>query len=659
MKKGSILLFFIMTVCMAMAKSYLVTSPNGRLKAQVEVGKTLSYQLTWDDQLLVSPSTLSLKTEAGHWGVNSRLAQAKKSSHQGSFQAFAYKKSVVTDNYNQLLLRFKDGFSVVFRMYDEGMAYRFISNTQKELKIEDEEVSLHFAKDWDAFIPYVRDSGNREDQLQNSFENTYKHTKLSKLRTDRILFSPFVVEADNGVKVAVAESDVENYPGLFFLGDGQSPSLTGVSAPYPKKQVQGGYHKLQLIAKGREPYLTKSYKGQAFPWRIFCVATEDAQLLDNDMVYRLAAPNRIGDTSWIKPGKVAWEWWNNWGVYNVDFKTGINTETYKYYIDFASRNGIEYVILDEGWAVNLKADLFQIIPEIDLKGIIDYANSKNVGIILWAGYYAFERDMERVCKHFSEMGAKGFKIDFINRDDAASVDFHYRAAAMAAKYKMMVDFHGTYKPTGLNRTYPNVVNFEGVYGLEQNMWATAAKHDQPLYDVTVPFTRMLAGPMDYTQGAMLNGTKKTYHPSDVAPMSQGTRVHQLAEYVIFLSPLNMLCDSPMNYEANPECTEFIAKIPTVWDETIPLKSVIGEYVAVARRHGSTWYVGAITNWTPRDLTLDLAPLKVGGRTATAFVDGVNADKFAQDYKKKTLQIPENGQLPIHLAPGGGFAMVIR
>ena len=659
MKKGSILLFFIMTVCMAMAKSYLVTSPNGRLKAQVEVGKTLSYQLTLDGQLLVSPSTLSLKTEAGHWGVNSRLAQAKKSSHQGSFQAFAYKKAVVTDNYNQLLLRFKDGFSVVFRMYDEGMAYRFISNTQKELKIEDEEVSLHFAKDWDAFIPYVRDSGNREDQLQNSFENTYKHTKLSKLRTDRILFSPFVVEADNGVKVAVAESDVENYPGLFFLGDGQSPSLTGVSAPYPKKQVQGGYHKLQLIAKGREPYLTKSYKGQAFPWRIFCVATEDAQLLDNDMVYRLAAPNRIGDTSWIKPGKVAWEWWNNWGVYNVDFKTGINTETYKYYIDFASRNGIEYVILDEGWAVNLKADLFQIIPEIDLKGIIDYANSKNVGIILWAGYYAFERDMERVCKHFSEMGVKGFKIDFINRDDAASVDFHYRAAAMAAKYKMMVDFHGTYKPTGLNRTYPNVVNFEGVYGLEQNMWATAAKHDQPLYDVTVPFTRMLAGPMDYTQGAMLNGTKKTYHPSDVAPMSQGTRVHQLAEYVIFLSPLNMLCDSPMNYEANPECTEFIAKIPTVWDETIPLKSVIGEYVAVARRHGSTWYVGAITNWTPRDLTLDLAPLKVGGRTATAFVDGVNADKFAQDYKKKTLQIPDNGQLPIHLAPGGGFAMVIR
>ena len=244
MKKGSILLFFIMTVCMAMAKSYLVTSPNGRLKAQVEVGKTLSYQLTLDDQLLVSPSTLSLKTEAGHCGVNSRLAQAKKSSHQGSFQAFAYKKAVVTDNYNQLLLRFKDGFSVVFRMYDEGMAYRFISNTQKELKIEDEEVSLHFAKDWDAFIPYVRDSGNREDQLQNSFENTYKHTKLSKLRTDRILFSPFVVEADNGIKVAVAESDVENYPGLFFLGDGQSPSLTGVSAPYPKKQVQGGYHKL-------------------------------------------------------------------------------------------------------------------------------------------------------------------------------------------------------------------------------------------------------------------------------------------------------------------------------------------------------------------------------------------------------------------------------
>ena len=659
MKKRLVFTLLQLCVCMGlMAKSYTVMSPNGKLKVQVEVGNTLSYQLLMGQSVLVSPSTLSMKTEAGTWGVGSKLKKASATSHKGTIQAFAYKRSVVSDVYNQLRLQFKEGFSVIFRMYDEGMAYRFVSDTQRELKIEEEEVTVNFPQDWTSLVPYVNDAGDREDQLHTSFESKYTRCVISKLKTNRLIFSPLMVEAENGVKLCLAESDVENYPGLFFIGTGKGACIKGVSAPYPKRVKQGGHNKLQLQVKEREPYLVKSRAGQQFPWRIVNVTTEDKQLLDNDMVYRLASPNRIGDASWVKPGKVAWEWWNDWGLYGVDFKAGVNTETYKCYIDFASRNGIEYVILDEGWAVNLKADLFQVVPEIDLKEIIDYGKAKNVGIILWAGYYAFERDMERVCKHYSEMGVKGFKIDFMDRDDAACVDFEFRAAATTAKYKMLCDLHGTHKPTGLNRTYPNVVNFEGVRGLENNKWGAYPKYDQVQYDVIVPFLRMLAGPMDYTQGAMLNGTRETYRPSNSEPMSQGTRTHQLAEYVIFLSPLNMLCDSPMHYDENPECTEFIAKIPTVWEETIPLQSVIGEYVAVARRNGDKWYVGATTNWTARDLTLDLTPLKVAGRKAVAFYDGVNADRFAQDYKKKEIEIPQDGKLTVHLAPGGGFAMQI-
>lgn len=659
MKKRLVFTLLQLCVCMGlMAKSYTVMSPNGKLKVQVEVGNTLSYQLLMGQSVLVSPSTLSMKTEAGTWGVGSKLKKASATSHKGTIQAFAYKRSVVSDVYNQLRLQFKEGFSVIFRMYDEGMAYRFVSDTQRELKIEEEEVTVNFPQDWTSLVPYVNDAGDREDQLHTSFESKYTRCVISKLKTNRLIFSPLMVEAENGVKLCLAESDVENYPGLFFIGTGKGACIKGVSAPYPKRVKQGGHNKLQLQVKEREPYLVKSRAGQQFPWRIVNVTTEDKQLLDNDMVYRLASPNRIGDVSWVKPGKVAWEWWNDWGLYGVDFKAGVNTETYKCYIDFASRNGIEYVILDEGWAVNLKADLFQVVPEIDLKEIIDYGKAKNVGIILWAGYYAFERDMERVCKHYSEMGVKGFKIDFMDRDDAACVDFEFRAAATTAKYKMLCDLHGTHKPTGLNRTYPNVVNFEGVRGLENNKWGAYPKYDQVQYDVIVPFLRMLAGPMDYTQGAMLNGTRETYRPSNSEPMSQGTRTHQLAEYVIFLSPLNMLCDSPMHYDENPECTEFIAKIPTVWEETIPLQSVIGEYVAVARRNGDKWYVGATTNWTARDLTLDLTPLKVAGRKAVAFYDGVNADRFAQDYKKKEIEIPQDGKLTVHLAPGGGFAMQI-
>ena len=303
------------------------------------------------------------------------------------------------------------------------------------------------------------------------------------------------------------------------------------------------------------------------------MTNNDATLAANDMVYRLASPSRVEDTSWIAPGKVAWEWWNHWGINGVDFVTGVNNPTYKAYIDFASKNGIEYVILDEGWAVKYANDLLQVVPEIDLPELVEYASKRGVGLILWAGYNAFNRDIEGICAHYSKMGIKGFKIDFMDRDDQAMVDFHYRVAEATARHKMLVDFHGTYKPTGINRTYPNIINFEGVFGLEQMKWSpTSVNHVE--YDVTMPFIRMLAGPIDYTQGAMRNASKRNYRPVSHEAMSQGTRCHQLAEYVVFFSPLSMLCDSPSQYEREPECLRYIAKIPTTWDETVVLDPIL-------------------------------------------------------------------------------------
>ena len=641
-------------------RAYSVTSPDGQLSVSVTVGKQVKYSVSRAGQRLISPSTIALRLKDGRTlGEGSKLKGAKRLKHKGNIKALFYKKANVADDYNELLLTFGDGFAIQWRAYDEGVAYRFELKQPRAVQVKSEVAQFAFAQDWEALTPYVKDKGDFTQQFSNSFENTNTHGRLSALSKDKLIFLPILVKAGDGVKISVTESDLDGYPGMYLNDEHGNTTLRGVFAPMPDKVEQGGYNNLELLVKSAKDYIAEVKPGQRLPWRIISVSAHDKDLLANDMVYRLAEPSKVAATDWIKPGKVAWDWWNDWGLYHVPFKAGINTQTYKYYIDFAARYGIEYVLLDEGWAVNKQADLFQIVPEIDLQEIIRHADKQGVGIILWAGCYAFDRDMERVCKTYSEMGVKGFKIDFLNRDDAQMVDFASRAAAMCAKYHLLVDFHGTYKPTGLNRTYPNVLNFEGVAGLEQNKWSTIETYDQVQYDTEIPFTRMLAGQMDYTQGAMLNGTKATYHRSNSQPMSQGTRCHQLGEYIVFFSPLNMLCDSPTHYLAEAECTDFIASVPVVWDETLPLDSRVGQYVTVARRSGNTWYVGGITNWQPRDLTLDLSAIKAGGRSAEIFIDGVNAEKYAQDYAKEEVTIPADGQLKVHLAPGGGFAMKIK
>jgi len=660
MKKHFWLIVLLFTVAnLSGQKKYNLSSPDGKLVTSIVVDKEITYSLSHESEVVILPSSISIKLDNDRsFGLNSKIRNIKNNSVDQVIDAHFYKRNKIKDNYNELILNFKEDFSLIFRAYNEGMAYRFVSTGKEDFIVKDEHASFNFDKDYNAYIPYVKSKATDiEGQYFNSFENTYTHTSLSGMNRERLAFTPLVIELEGGKKVCITESDLESYPGMFLINTDGSTSLTSNFAPYPVSTMQGGHNELQQVVTSREPYIAKCKAGHKFPWRIVIVSKKDKELADSDMVYKLASPSRLEDILWVKPGKVAWEWWNHWGLSGVEFTAGINNETYMAYIDFAAKNGIEYIILDEGWAVNKQADLFQVVPEIDLKKLVAYGNAKNVGIILWAGYYAFDRDMEKVCKHYSEMGIKGFKIDFMDRDDQPMVDFHYRAAETAARYKMLVDFHGTYKPTGLNRTYPNVINYEGVNGLEQMKW-NGTELDQVTYDVTIPFIRMVAGPMDYTQGAMRNATKRTHRGINDEPMSQGTRCRQLAEYVIFESPLNMLCDSPSNYEKEQECTDFIAKIPTVWDNTVALNGEIGKYVSIARQKDNVWYVGSLTNWDARILELNLSFLGEGSFAAEIYKDGANANRIASDYKKEIISIPANRKLLIDMAQGGGFAMKI-
>ena len=608
------LAFALCGMCITSAyaqKEFILSSPDGNLKSTIVAGDTLSYDIFYKDAKVMHRSPAYVTLENGDvWGINSKVRKSKKRTVNEVVPSPFYRSTEIKDNYNEIVLEFNKKWKVEFRAYNDGIAYRFVNENSKPFNIKSETVEYRFDKDDKAFVPYVRSGsdGDYESQFFNSFENTYTECKISELNKGRLSFLPLTVETGDNIKVCITESDLENYPGLYLIADKKGNSLAGVHAPYPSEVKQGGHNQLQMLVQSCEDYIAKIDGKRSMPWRIAIVSDDDRTIAATNLSYLLGAPSRVDDVSWIKPGKVAWEWWNDWNLDGVDFKTGVNNETYKAYIDFASKNGIEYVILDEGWAVNLKADLMQVVKDIDIKELVDYGAERNVGIILWAGYHAFNRDMENICRHYSELGVKGFKVDFMDRDDQEMTAFNYKAAAMCAKYKMILDLHGTSKPAGLNRTYPNVLNFEGVHGLEQMKWSPASV-DQVKYDVMIPFLRQVAGPMDYTQGAMKNATKSNYYPCNSEPMSQGTRCRQLALYLVLDSPFNMLCDSPSNYMREPECTDFISSVPTIWDETRILKAKMGKYIVTARRSGDTWYIGGINDWEAMDLDVDLSFIK--------------------------------------------------
>ena len=608
---------------------------------------TLRWWAHLNNEAVVAPSHLAMITDRGTWGQSIASANIERIDHI---------------NYSGAVVDFGD-FSVEIRAYKEGVAYRFISNIGGDYKIVDELAEFSFGEEDMAWIPYVNyrpdATSDYATQYETSFENTYTHTALKDIDWRRLIFAPIVVE-HNGIRAWISESNLEDYPGMFLSNRDENGVLDTEFAPRPKEVEQGGHNMLQGMVLSRHDYIAVCHSTRTFPWRIVAMGMEDIEIANNSLVWELADECRIEDTSWIKPGKVAWEWWNDWSLDGVDFKPGINNETYKYYIDFASRYGIEYVILDEGWAVNLAADLMQVVPEIDIKELVDYAAERNVGIILWAGYWALNRDIEGLCRHYSEMGVKGWKVDFLDRDDQQMVKFVYDLAEIAARYHMLVDYHGIYKPTGLNRTYPNAINFEGVHGLETMKWL-GAEHDQITYDVTLPYIRGAAGPMDYTQGAMRNAPRDKYYPDYSRPMSQGTRCHQLAMYIIYDAPLTMLCDTPTNYEAEPEFTTFMAQIPTVWDSHRAIDGIIGEYIEVERETEGAIYRAGLNGNTPRTATITI-PEDYDIESIELFVDGKDAAIDGTDYNYVVDPIDAkeaNGKsIEIEMAAGGGYLLKI-
>lgn len=658
MKK--VILPFVLCSCVAWisASNYFLLSPDKQVRAGICIKDGITLSVDFQGERILCPSPISVTlTDGTVWGQKMQIKSVLRKSIKDSIETHNYYRARIVDNYNEITFK-SNTYNLVVRAYNTGVAYRFCHNGRESVLIQSEQASFIFPQDCQGYFPYVNEEGSFEQQYHNSFESYYEKTHLSELDSTRLIILPAYFSYQNGHKVLIMESDLLHYPGM-YLQKKEGNTLAAHFAPLPNVEKQGGHNMLEGLVESYYPYIAEVDADESLPWRIIAVAANDVNLADIDLVYQLATPSQIPQTDWILPGKVAWDWWNKWNIKGVPFRSGINDETYKFYIDFASKFGIEYVILDEGWAVNRQADLMQVVPEIHLDTLIQYAATRHVRIILWAGYWAFNRDIEQICKHYAQMGIAGFKIDFMNRDDQCMVDFHRRAAQIAAKYHLLVDFHGTYKPAGIQRTYPNVINFEGVRGLEQMKWAEPTV-DQVSYDVQIPFIRMVCGPMDYTQGAMRNATKQNYRPISSEPMSQGTRCHQLAEYIVFFSPLTMLCDAPTSYLANEQCALAISQIPTVWDETIILDGQIGEYIVTARRKGNTWYIGALNNWEERDISIDLTHLMPDRQVYTMeiFKDGINADKNGQDYTYQS-QTLSSSSYAVHLSAGGGCLIKIN
>jgi alpha-glucosidase len=629
------------------AKVYEAKSPGGNLTLRLEAGKKLLWSVYYKGRQIIAPSAISLILKSGEvLGDNAKISTPKIEKVNTSFKAINYRRAVVTDVCTQITLNCKGNYGIVFRVYDDAVAYRFFTKLPGEIFIINEEANFNFPEDHKAFIPIQWDYRDGKN-FNSSFEALYREINLSKFPKDSLGFLPVLVDAGQDIKVEILEADLENYPGMYLNLNETGKGFKGVYAPYPLETYIKG---INIIPTRRADYIARTDGTRSFPWRVAVISEHDKDLLNCDIVQKLASPCRIQDISWIKPGQVSWDWWNNMNISHVDFRAGMNTASYKYFIDFASSYKIPYIILDGGW--NARGDLTKARPEINLEELVAYGNQKNVGLIVWASWQDILNQKDKAFPFYFKTGIKGMKIDFIDRDDQVAVASTYEIAKQAAENQLLVDYHGVFKPTGLQRTFPNVVGYEGVKGMENVKWAD---ENVPRYDVTLPFIRNLAGPMDYTPGAMRNSNQANFRAINSNPMSKGTRVHQLAMYIVFEVPLQMLSDNPTVYMKEQECTDFITKVPTTFDETVPLDGKVAEFVVVARRKGDTWYAGAMTNWTPRELTIDFSFLGDGNYRAEIFKDGINSDRDATDYKKESVTVKKGDKLTVKLMNGGGWA----
>ena len=638
----------------AKEKKYVLSSPDGTLKVEISAGNELAYQVMHGNDTILSHSNIGLVLENGTIvGKTPRITGERRRKIKDNIESpfYRFKEFVATGN--ELDLKLKGGFGIIFRAYNEGVAYRFYTTQSSDIIIKEEQAEFNFKEDYTAYLPYTT---NDKKPMAMAYQNVYDITPLSKAQP-KLAFLPVTVDCGS-VKLTLLESDLEAYPGMFVQSQQGKYGLKGVFAPYPAKTDFYPWRKQEYVTETTD-FISRSRGSRSYPWRVLAITEKDTDMPVNNLVYALASPNRIGDTSWVKTGKVAWDWWNDWNLKGVPFKAGINMDTYKYYIDFASRNGIEFIVLDEGWYDPKSGDMLTVIPELDLPELIAYGKSKGVEIVLWTVFNVLDSQLEAACKKYADMGIKGFKVDFLDRDDQTAVEMVYRIAEMTARYKLTLDLHGIYKPTGINRTYPHIINFESVFGMEEVKW-TDIKNNMPLYDVTFPYIRMMAGPVDYTPGVMRNATKADWRAMYYTPASMGTRCHQLAAYIVHDSPFTMLCDAPTNYLNEQECVDFIASLPVEVDSTFIASGELGKYIVTVRKKDVNWYIGGMTNWDERDVQLDFSFLPEGmSYTAVLFKDGVNANKQAEDYRKETIRIDKDSRLTLHLASGGGFAMKLE
>ncbi|WP_276484292.1 glycoside hydrolase family 97 protein [Paraflavitalea pollutisoli] len=634
-----------------LASDHELTSPDGRIVVKIAAGSTIQWSVSFNGETLLQPSAIGITINGERFpGPKTKVQKQIATTHNDSiFSVVPVKNSWIPDVYKELKLTFAGGVALVFRAYNNGVAYRFVLDKKlPSLKVDAEDVNFQLNEANLAWWPQENDK-----EFISHYEALFDKVRIDTLPKQKYAYLPLYQTTPQGTKLVITESDLYDYPNLFLFPQGGG-KLNGQFPPHVlKSHIAPRTDRREVLAE-KASYIADTKGSRSLPWRLIMIAPDDVSLLSNELVFQLARPAAKADYSWLKPGKVAWDWYNANNLFGVPFESGINNTTYKYYIDFAARFGLEYVILDEGWS-RTTTDVSAPRKEIDVKELTQYGASKGVGIILWTLWRPMDEKMDSLLDLFVQWGVKGIKVDFIQRADQYTVNFYERLAKACMDRKMLVDYHGAYKPVGLNRQYPNVINYEGVKGLENNKWAD---YITPEHNLTLPFTRMTAGPLDYTPGAMRNSSKKLFAVNFTEPMSRGTRAHQAAMYVMYEAPLQMLAETPSMYLQDTVFTRFIASIPTTWNKTVPLTGKIGTYAAIARRHDKKWYIGAMTDWEPRTLEAKLDFLPEGNYRIDILTDGINAAKYPVDYKIESKQVKKGDVIPMKMAGGGGWLAVL-
>ena len=631
-----------------------IKSPDGGLRIVITTGNSLEYAVYFKNHILLTGSVIDMELSDG-MVLSHDLSIRKINLKQVKDSIVApvpEKRRLVRNHYNEMRIEFRQPFSVLFRAYNDGAAYRIISSRKDSIQVMHETARFNFDENFIAYYPEVQ-KRNDADSFHTSFEEPYQKRALDSISPSSICFSPVLVDCKNGIKAIITESDIENYPGMFLRGTHEH-GFEGCFAAYPlQERITGGEYP-QAIVTRRAPYIAISKGNRAYPWRVIAVSAEDKDLPSNDIVYRLASPSRISDPSWIHPGKGTDEWIIGINLFNVPFVAGINTATYKYYIDFAKKFGFDRIMMDAGWSDNL--DLFKVNPNLNMDELAGYARSKGIKLSMWTLALTLNRQLDSALDQFNRWGVDFIMTDFIDRDDQKTVDFYFRMAEACARKKIMIMYHGAYKPAGFERTYPNAITRESVLGSEYNIWSDKAN---PPHDLLLPFIRMVSGPLDYEPGLLDNATQKTFRPIPEKVMSQGTRCHQLAMFVTYDNPMQIFSGNPSQGLLEPVFMELLGSIPTIWDETHVVDARLGEFLVTARKKGDSWFIGAFTNWDGRVLNIPLDFLDEGQYDATICSDGVNGDRYASDYVITEKTIRKVDSLKVAMASGGGYLVRLK